>query len=222
MKTVKVVLGLSKLKPSEKITLWGNIKSDMTGNGNFGTPNPTLITIDAEVNKLASDISAALSGDHIKIVAMHTQEGIVVNLIEQLGNYVEQTANAAALTGGDAESIVASAGMEIEGERSRAPVPDAPSGLEGISIIEGEIALSWNGVKHARAYGIYISSDLSLSTDADTASKIFANWQLIDLCHKPKIVVSGLVSGTKYGVRVVSSGTAGKSTPSNVIVVKVL
>jgi len=229
MKPVKVVLGLSKLKPIEKVTFWGTIKIDMTGNGNFGAPNPALATIDAEVDTLALAIIAALSGDHSKVVAMHAQEDIVVNLMEQLGNYVEQTANAALLTGRDAESIVASAGMEVEGGRSKAPVPNAPKNLKGISVVEGEIKLSWTGEEHARAYIIYLSNDISLantgtgnvSTNTTTA-KVFANWDMTDVCHKPEIVLNDLVSGTKYGVRIVCSGTAGKSEASNVIVVKVL
>ncbi len=53
-------------------------------------------------------------------------------------------------------------------------------------------------------------------------TRVFTDWDMTDVCHKPEIVLSGLVSGTKYGVRVVSSGTAGKSAASNVIVVKVL
>ena len=222
MKTVKVILGLSKLTPTEKVTKWGLIKTDMLGNGNFPGPDPPVPDIDAEVITFADAISAAKSGDHSKIAAMHAQEAIIVNLLSQLGNYVEKTANKAALSGGDAESMVASAGMEIEGRRSRALVPDAPDGLKGISTVEGEIELSWNGVEHARAYAIYISSNVSLSAEAVVASKIFTDWQMIDLCHKPKIVIRDLVSGTKYALRVISSGSAGKSAPSNVVVIKVL
>jgi hypothetical protein len=38
----KVKLGLRDLSPSEKLDLANTIKTAMTGNGNFPTPNPTL------------------------------------------------------------------------------------------------------------------------------------------------------------------------------------
>ncbi len=229
MKTIRVALGLSELNPSEKVTLWGNIKTDMTGNTSFSTPNPTLSAIDAQVVILGNDITTAASGNHSDIVAMHTQEVKVDMLLEQLANYVELTANAAALTGGDAATIIASAGMKVAAEHSKAPVPDAPANVKGVSAVEGEIALSWKGQKYARAYVIEISSDLTATggTTATTTTnsvnaKLFVSWAIIDVCHKPSIVLTGLVSGTKYAVRVLSSGTAGKSAASTVVVVKVL
>ncbi len=229
MKTIRVALGLGSLSPSEKVTLWGNIKTDMTGNSNFSNPNPALATIDAQVVILGNNITTAASGNHSDIVAMHTQEVKVDMLLEQLANYVELTGNAAALTGGDAATIIASAGMKVAAEHSKAPLPDAPTNVKGVSAVEGEIILSWKGQKHARAYVIQISSDLSATggttgttTTGIATARVYADWMIIDVCHKPKIVLTGLVSGTKYAVRVLSSGTAGKSAASSVVVVKVL
>jgi hypothetical protein len=229
MKTIRVSLGLSKLKPSEKVTLWGTIKGDMTGNSNFTTPNPALATIDAQVVIFGNDIVAAAGGDHAAITAMHTQEDKVDSLLEQLANYVELTANAAALTGGDATTIITGAGMKVGAEHTKAPVPNAPTDLKGTSLVEGEIELSWKNQKYARAFIVEISSDLTATggatgttTTGSTTARVYVDWDIIDVCHKPSIVLSGLVSGTKYAVRVLSSGTAGKSAASSVVVVKVL
>ena len=229
MKTIRVSLGLSELKPSEKVTLWENIKGDMTSNTNFSTPNPALATIDAQVVILGNDITTAASGNHSDIVAMHTQEDKVDMLLEQLANYVESTANAAALTGGDAATIIASAGMKVAAAHGKAPVPNAPTDLKGVSLVEGEMELSWKNQKYARAFIIEISSDLTATggatgttTTGSTTARVYVDWDIIDVCHKPKIVLTGLISGTKYAVRVISSGTAGKSAASSVVVVKVL
>ncbi len=229
MKTIRVSLGWSKLAPSAKISKWGIIKADMTGSGNFTTPNPTLSAIDAQMVIFGSDISAAASGDHGKVAAMNAQETKVDNLMNQLANYVELTANAAALTGGDATSIIRSAGMDVEAPHTKAPVPDAPGGLKGTSTVEGDIELSWKKVKYARAFIVEISSDLSATggatgttTTSSSTARVYVDWVITDVCHKPKITLSGLVSGTKYAVRIIASGTAGKSTASSVVVVKVL
>jgi hypothetical protein len=229
MKTIRVALGLGSLKPSEKVTLWGNIKADMTSSGNFTTPNPALATIDAQVVILGNDITTAASGNHSDIVAMHTQEDKVDMLLEQLANYVESTANAAALTGGDAATIIASAGMKVAAAHGKAPVPNAPTDLKGVSLVEGEMELSWKNQKYARAFIVEISSDLTATggatgttTTGSTTARVYVDWDIIDVCHKSTIVLSGLISGTKYAVRIISSGTAGKSAASSVVVVKVL
>ena len=229
MKTIRVALGLGHLNPSEKVTLWGNIKTDMTGNSNFSTPNPSLSVIDAQVVILGNDIVAAKGGDHGKIATMNAQVEKVDNLLNQLANYVELTANAAALTGGDAASIIAGAGMKVEAPRGKVPAPNAPTNVKGLSTAEGDIELSWKNQKHARAFIIEISSDLSATggttgttTTGSATARVYVDWVIIDVCHKPKITLSGLVSGTKYAVRITSSGTAGKSVPSSVVVVKVL
>ncbi len=233
MKTIRVSLGLSRLTPSKRISKWGIIKTDMTGNSNFSSPNPlpnpSLSFIDTQVIILGNDISAAESGDHSKVSAMNAQVEKVDMLLNQLGNYVEQTANAAALLGGDAESIIRSAGMDVEAPRTKAPVPNAPTDVKGVSTVEGDIALSWKNVKYARAFIVEISSDLSAtggatgSTTTNTSTaRVYVDWEITDVCHKPKITLSGLVSGTKYAVRIISSGTAGKSAPSATVVVKVL
>lgn len=230
MKTIRVNLKLGERSPSQKVSFWGTIKTDMTGNSNFSSPNPVpnpaLSVIDAQVVILGTDISAAAGGDHSKVAAMHAQEEKVDNLLNQLGNYVEQTANAAALLGGDATSIIRSAGMDVAAPRTKSPVPDAPTGVEGVSIVEGNIDLSWKKVKYARAFIIEISSDLAATggttTGEPATARVYINWAIADVCHKPKITLSGLVSGTKYAVRIIASGTAGKSVASSVVVVKVL
>ena len=229
MKTIRVSLGLSKLTTQKKVSLWGIIKTDMMSSGNFTTPSPALSVIDAQVVILGNDISAAQSGDHSKVTAMHVQETKVDNLLNQLANYVELTANAAALTGGDATAIITSAGMKVEGARTKASVPNAPTGLKGVSAVEGDIALTWKNQKYARAFIVEISSDLSATggttgttTTGVSTARVYVDWEITDVCHKPKITLSGLVSGTKYAVRIISSGTAGKSPASATVVVKVL
>jgi hypothetical protein len=225
----RVNLNLGKRSALDKVSLWGIIKIDMTANTNFATPTPSLALIDTEVVKLANAVNAAQSGDHSKIAAMQAQEAKVDNLLHQLGLFVEGVANNASLSGADANAIISSAGMNTALLRSKAPLPSAVLGLKGTSLVEGEIELSFKTAKYARAYVIEISSDLaainsattSTTTNAATA-RVYINWQIIDVCVKPKFTLGGLSSGTKYAVRIISVGTAGKSVPSVVVVVKVL
>jgi hypothetical protein len=76
---------------------------------------------------------------------------------------------------------------------------------------------------------VEISSDLSATggatgtvTTGSSTARVYVDWVITDVCHKPKITLPGLTSGTKYAVRIIASGTAGKSVASSVVVVKVL
>ena len=44
-KMAKVKLGLSRLSPDELVDRGNTIKTAMTGNANFATPNPTLVAL---------------------------------------------------------------------------------------------------------------------------------------------------------------------------------
>jgi hypothetical protein len=230
MSITKVRLNLGNRSASNKVSFWGIIKIDMTGNTTFTTPNPTLATVDTEVVKLANAINVALSGDHSKVAAMHAQEKKVDNLLHQLGIYVEGVANNAALSGADPVAIVRNAGMDVAAGHVKAPIPNAVTGVIGSSLIEGQIELNFKSELHARAYIIEISSDLAAvnpstnttTTTNSTTARVYINWQITDVCHKPHLTLTGLTSGTKYAVRITSSGTAGKSAPSSILVVKVL
>jgi len=228
MPIVRVNLNLGNRTASDKVSFWGIIKTDMTGNVNFPSPVPALSLVDTEVGKLALAIAAAQSGDHSKIAVMNAQENKVDNLLHQLGNHVESVANNAALSGADAKAIIAGAGMDAGKTKVKAPLPAAPLDLKATSVVEEEIEVKFKTARFAHAYMIEISSDLAAinsatnTTTNSATARVYINWQITDVCVKPKITLSGLASGTKYAIRILSVGTAGKSVPSAVVVVKVL
>lgn len=227
MKIEKVSLRLSERPTNDKIEYSRNVVIFMTGNSNFTTPNPPLTSITTAANNLETASIAAIDGGKSKTATMHQKETILDNLLSQLGNYVEATANAAAAAGGDAQEVILSAGMDFKRPKNKAPLPLAPAGLTGASIVEGAVNLKWKSVKYARAYIIEISNDITAGgvispTLPESGARVFYSWTINDVCTKVKFTVSGLTSGTKYAFRIIALGTAGKGAASIPVVVKVL
>ena len=54
----KVKLGLSRLNPDEVVALANTIKTAMTGNANFTTPNPTLTALGTLITTAQTKIAA--------------------------------------------------------------------------------------------------------------------------------------------------------------------
>ena len=231
MKIEKVSQRLSERSTSDKIEYTRNVVTSMTGNSNFTTPNPALASITTAVNNVETANIAAADGGKSKHSFLEQQETVLDNLLSQLGNYVEATANAAAAAGGDAQAVILSAGMDFKRAKNKAPLPLAPGGLTGTSLLEGDVDLKWKSVKYARAYVIEISDDVTAITGGGTispttgsvsSSRVFITWAIADIATKCKITISGLNSGTKYAFSVYAIGTAGKGTKSVPVVVKVL
>ena len=116
----KVKLGLNRLNPDQKIDQANTIKTALTGNANFPTPNPTLAaygtlitTVQAKVNaynSLKAQLDAALADRDAAIRALDAGT-------TQMGDYVQN------VSGGDRTKIE-SAGMSVRS----LPVPRTRAG----------------------------------------------------------------------------------------------
>jgi hypothetical protein len=225
MKNEHVSQRLSEREPDEKIEYCRTAVNSVNGNTYFTTPNPALTVITTAVDNYESANLAAKDGGKSKKANLLKEEVVLDNLMNQFGNYVESTANAAALLGGDAQAVILSAGMDFRRTRNKAPLPLAPSGLTGESVLESMVNLSWKSVKYARAYIVEISHDVTgiqSGAAAPAAPTVFIIWDFADVVVKGKASVAGLSSGTKYAFRVYAIGTAGKGATSIPVVVKVL
>jgi hypothetical protein len=231
MKTERVSLRLSERSVSDKIETSKNIVSSMNGNNKFTNPSPALAAITSATINLENAYIAAIDGGKSKTAFMHQQEAILDNLLLQLSNYVEATANAALAAGGDAQAVILSAGMDFKRAKNVAPLPLAPTGLTATSALEGEVELKWKSVKYARSYIVEISSDVSAIQGGTpnpnvftpiANARLFIAWLFVDTVTKVKCTVPNLSSGTKYAFRVYALGTAGKGSKSVPVVVKVL
>ena len=176
-------MGLSRIPIEKKIVKTRFIVTSMTGNANFGTPSPTLATITTNVNALEAAHIAAKGGGKDDTANMRAKEAVLDLSLKLLGYYVEGIASANAA---NAEAIILSAGMDVRGKRANFARGFEVSATGNI----GEVRLQREAISRG-SYEYQMSTDIS--TDA--------NWQRIYSGTRARIVMSGLVSGTRYYFR---------------------
>lgn len=185
----KVKLALSRLTPDELVSLANQIKTAMTGNANFTTPNPTLTAIGTLITAAQTKITAQKAAVQAATTATSDRDAALDALrvaLVQLSAYVEN------ITGGDAVKIQ-SAAMSVK-------APAAPIGqllqVSNLAVTagddDGEVNITWDPVRGAKSYQIQYCLDPITPT----------GWRDVAPTSKSKKTISGLTSGVRVWVRV--------------------
>src|ERR1051326_251650 len=196
----KVKLGLKNLTPDQKIDLANTIKTAMTGNANFTTPNPTLAAYGTLIttgqtkinayNLLKAQTETALSDRDAAIRALD-------NGTTQLGDYVQN------VSGGD-QTKIESAGMSVRDDASPIGTPTQVLNLvltEGD--FEGTLDVAWDKVRGASSYEIQTSPDPITPT----------SWAFKQSASKSSATLQSLTSGAKLWVHVRAIGAGNTPGP---------
>lgn len=202
MKKQVVVLKLARLSIPRKIEKARFIVISMTGNANFTTPSPTLVTITTNVNALETASIAAAGGGADDTANMHAKELLLDLSLKSLAAYVEGIANVNPLS---AEAIILSAGMEVKssGVRTAHEFAVEPTGDPG------EVSMSTKFVQRATFIWQMSTTAPNAGTGsapggqgALAAAQAGAVWETIGQGTRSKFLKTGLVSGTRYYFRV--------------------
>jgi hypothetical protein len=185
----KVKLALSKLTPDELVGLANQIKTAMTGNANFTTPNPTLASVGTAITtattKIAAQKAAVLAASQATGDRDAALDALKV-LLTSLASYVQNT------TGGDAVKIQ-SAGMSVKADV--API-GALAQAQNLALTagdnDGELDASWDPVRGAKSYQVQTSPDPITGT----------SWHDVAPVSKSRKTLPGLNSGDRVWVRV--------------------
>jgi hypothetical protein len=192
-KMSKVKLGLDKMNPDEVVSSGNQIKTAMTGNANFTTPNPTLTAIGTAITTATTKIAAQKAAVQAATQATTDRDDAIDALkvlLTQLASYVENT------SAGDAVKIQ-SAGMSV-----KAPVaPVGPLGqVQNLALTaddDGELDATWDSVRGAKSYQVQVSADPITGT----------SWHDVAPVSKSKKALTGLTSGVRSWVRVRAIGS---------------
>lgn len=192
----KVKLELSKKNTAEKTALGNKVATNMTGNTNFLTPNPTLDTLKTATTNMAAaydDVEAARKIVQVKLSLLYQQESIFDGVITQMGTYVDNISN------GD-EAIILSAGMDVQKDKSATTLPDKITSVNATSgDSAGEIDLSWDKLYNAKSYVVEIA-----------VNGATLEWKHELISTKSKAELNGLITGTAYQIHVAAVGSAGQ------------
>ena len=199
----KVKLELKKKNTAEKAVFANNVVTNMTGNENFPSPNPTLDALKTASNTMttaAEEVETARKLVQVKLSILYQQESIFDGVITQLGTYVDNVSN------GD-EAIILSAGMDVQKEKTASSLPSKITSVNATSgDNDGEIDLSWDSESNVKSYVVEIAIN---STTLD--------WKHALVSTRSKAELTGLTTGTPYQIRVAAVGSVGQGPWSDPI-----
>jgi hypothetical protein len=116
----KVSLKLSRKSVNDLIGFGRAVHTHMDSNTFFGTPHPSLGSVDTALDELQTAMENAVNGGVTETAIQNAKRVIVQDLLTELGHYVEDTANES-VNEGNEEVVITSAGMTVKGFTPAAP-----------------------------------------------------------------------------------------------------
>ena len=200
MKLIKA--GTSGLNAKGLVAKSEFVEGEMTGNVNFTTPNPTIVSLTAARVALVAAIAQSESRAIADIVVRNELALELRTLLVNLARYVNNVA------AGDVDKAVTS-GFEPAKRPEPSTHLDAPGKLEALhSAFEGCVDLRWKRVPDARMYQVYM-----VAGDATDQTQ----WTVVAVCSRTSTRIKGLTPGADYSFRVTALGRIGEGPASGVV-----
>lgn len=166
----------------------------------FTTPVPSMTVLKTAIDDFTDALNAATGGSRVQITHKNMLRGTLVDTLHKLGYYVLFTAS------GDAY-IAEQSGFKIAKPGSPSIVVQ-PSGMVVKNTTQsGELLVSVKRQAAAKSYMFQYTTDATLKEDS---------WITIT-CTVSKCLITGLVPGTKYYLRVAVVGSNGQVLYSDVV-----
>ncbi|MGN6399129.1 MAG: hypothetical protein ACTHMD_01670 [Flavisolibacter sp.] len=201
MAVIRIVNGWEKLTPLNLVGESRYIISQMSGNVNFPTTDPTLATMTTLTNDLETAITDADAGGSYDRDLRDEKAQELIDALHQLGDYVVFTAKGNRL-------IAQSSGFTLAKTPSPNPPIEKPTGLQLFDGVNaGELLLRFLKVKGARGYMYQIAEGPFSETMQWTTAHGTIRQNLF----------TGLTSGKQYWVRVVALGIDGQVVYSDAV-----
>lgn len=205
----RVKLGLDRLNAEEVVAFANTVKTEMTGNPNFVTPNPTLAAFGTLITTASTKIAAYDAKKAEAETALADRDAALGALRESfslLGDYVQNA------SGGDRVKIE-SAGMNVRAEGAPVTMSQVLDLAATAGDNPGSLDLVWTPVAGVRSYEIQTNA---------TEPLVEANWAFKKSSSKSRATVEGLTSGARMWVRVRAVGTKESVGPYSDPAVKVV
>jgi hypothetical protein len=171
----------------------------MKGNPNFPNPVPTIEEAQSVKSDFDSSLTAAQTGDRVKIAIKNDNRSKVIDVKHRWARYVELEANGN-------RTIMMSAGFDVSKERSSTVELEQPQNLKVIDGKNpGELIASCDGVPGAK------SLIFQYTTDPLSDSSLWFS----EPTTRSEFTFKGMKSGQKYWFRVIAVGSNDQRTVSN-------
>ncbi len=190
----KLKLGLNGYNPAGLVAFANTVKTAMTGNANFATPNPTLTAFGTLITTANTKIAAYNSMVAAAETGLADRDAALAALrasFTQLGDYVQN------VSAGDAVKIESS-GMSVRSQGT----PTTMTQVLGLALTPGDnpgsVDAMWTPVAGVRSYESQVNT---------SDPNVEANWSFKQSTSKSSVTLAGLTSGAKVWVRVRAIGT---------------
>jgi hypothetical protein len=195
-KLATVKLSLGNLTRDQLADKGDAIKTALTGNANFTTPNPSTAALGTAITALRTKIATINTTKAAYAAAVTDGDAAAATLaalLSQEAAYVQTT------SGGDAVKIE-SAGMSVRSDGAPIHMTQVLDLAATEGDDAGEIDLVWKPVPGAASYEIQTTADPNTPT----------TWVLKDTAKKSKATMGGLPSGDRVWFRVRAVGANDK------------
>jgi hypothetical protein len=196
----KVKLELQTKSPDEKVAQALTIKTSMTGNANFPTPNPTLATYNTHITAAQTKIAAYNTAVAAVETALADRDAAVATMdgdTTQLGDYVQNT------SGGDKVKIE-SAGMDTRADSAPLTMTQVLDLVLSEGDDDGTLDIVWKPIKGAKSYEIWTNI-----TDPGSPG----NWGLKQTSGKSSDQLADFTSGIRVWAKVRAIGSGNQKGP---------
>lgn len=190
----KIKMGLSKLNPTATTQFGYGIVESMTGNIHVPTPDPALSVITADADAV-QDKQAEIEAKLTELDTLRTQLGTLTGVLKD--DLRKLAANVEDKCDGNEEKL-RSTGFSLAGDPTpRGPLDQVQNLRVAVTDNEGQLEVRYKSVPGAASYVI------------DTATDPDGPWTHYIVITRITQVLTGLIPGTKYWVRVRAVGTNG-------------
>ena len=196
----KIKLDLRSLTVPAKVQFMRQVVTKLTGNADFTTPSPSLVTIGDKADALEAAYNLQQTTQQSAKAAttsLGTAEDAADAAMNSLAGYVEEKS-------GGVPAKIQSTGLNTRAPKTPTTTLDAPQNFTlTAGDNEGELDAHWDPVDRSRGYELQISDDPPTNT----------SWRPGDLPSGSKTTLTGQLSGSKLWGRVRALGPKKVKSP---------
>jgi hypothetical protein len=212
VRTSSVARDFKKLPIPAKIVFANNVSQLMTTNSaKFNNPDVAILTLNGIITGLSKAAQEAESGDHQKVVAMHSAEKKLETALETEADYVDRISN------GDVPTILLSGFKATASQTLPSVAPDAVTGIKITSSQQqGAIHVESDPNKNIWAYMYFVSTTANAIVMDGNQFNMQKNPAVISFItdtHR-KIDFTNLPSGQSLCLTIIGINAAGIGAPT--------
>ncbi len=198
LRRIRVLFALVKLAPREILSRANAVIAGMTDNAFFPSPPVSIAVFKAAVESFSSAIAASLDGGKQDLVARNSQGEVVVEMLRQLGHYVEASCK------NDMATFISSGFQPVSTVRRVTPPLSESIRRIDQGSNSGQLLVGLVAVSGALIYELRWAPVVAGVTAAEWTSRPL---------HKtrPSVSIVGLTPGTVYAFQVRLLGKSGYS-----------